>query len=205
MDCCLNRAALVATCLLTVPAAAAESWEERYGFVAQCQAEMSETVAWDAAGITVRVEARLSPGEDTWPRLERMIHLPDGRKIDLGGGGKMNEEPQDCGDYLVGAIGPTLQSLEAGPHGWRTTDDVFDTLWHAKSCALPDNWDPRDPGQVACRDAKALADGMSIDLAQRWGLAGQPLLAVPYSAYGVDVMAVDMDTLQLTALGFDGC
>jgi len=187
-----------------------------------CNIVDEETVFWQAIGETVKLRIELKGDAGTLPRGKSYLTFEDGKEIFLGEGGKYiddfdRENPPNCAKYLAVAKSPVMSSLQGNPLNMmgielRSVNDIDKALRMAEECAEDMTSELEMQSRLyRCNDLKVFAD----DIREMNELSAEsfsaliskkaPLIEVPYSTYGVDILAFDPDKRTLHKVSYSGC
>lgn len=182
-----------------------------------CDLTIEKTVHWKAAqhDVTLRVEIKGESG--SLPSGNSYLTFSDGTEIHLGEGGKYLDDftadnVPTCEDHLKVLMSPILESMKpvppAGDSEIRTMGEMAKILTLAENCQDEDRY---VFGHLHCQDVKWTAENYreysEISSEDFDRLVGQnaPLITVPYSTYGTDFYAVDIQNKKLYSMTYSGC
>ena len=194
-----------------------------------CQLMDEQQVMITAMDDVGTLKTQLSGEAGLLPNASFSLLLSDGREIYLGEGGKFTEEPgADCDDHLREATMPIINSLKGDGVFFDNQEIVdmrsFDKLLN--NCPVTD-MTPPDYLQTTFEKAKEASSWQSeflqcepvymmmemgidfsktdIDTFNRLLKNNAPLVAVPYSVYGWEIKALDLETGRAIDLFTSGC
>lgn len=181
-----------------------------------CDIVDEQDIYWEAAGETVTLRTELRTGAQPYPDGHFFLIMSDGQEIFVGEGTKFLDDypPEDvpsCQDHLEAAQRPILDSLEGTSIShwnfeFKTYRDV-DAVYAAP--CTHDN----ERGKVSCDNVQQFIEEYALgsdvitqpDVAAKLREQNAPLLAVPYSTYGWNVVAIDRENGEVYHLFYSGC